>query len=160
MKKFTTIQDALNFAALNRHSLKFPFTCRCSGISLKVLSPVLARTIDRDRPTLVVTRNESDVLELAYVVSVDILKRLLQSMTDRDRQYDLLTGGESVTVLCHAGSRPGSRFSFPLVKRTAEAAAAEGDYVLLLAKAQGSDWHRFWSPLETRLLHSSITSEA
>jgi hypothetical protein len=160
VKKFSNIQDALDFAARNQSRLSFPFSCRCNGFSLKVLSPDMARTTDRDRPTLVVTRTCANALELGYVVNMVALKKLLHGLGGRENQYSLMPGANEVTVLCQARSGKSSKFNFPLAHRVPELAAAEGEYVLLLAKPQSSDWHRFWIPLETRLLHSSISSEA
>jgi len=160
MKKFSNIQDALDFATLNQYSLRFPFTCKCNGFSLKILSPALARTIDRDRPTLVVTRNQSNALELGYVVKIETLKSLLCGLSGSERQYGVIPGENDVTVFCQNAGGAGSKFSFPLAKHLPDVVSEAKDYVLLLAKPQSSDWHRFWIPLETRLLHSSIASEA
>jgi hypothetical protein len=160
MKKFSNIQDALDFAAQNEFRLSFPFTCKCNGFSFKVLSPAIARTVDRDRPTLVVTRNRANALELGYVVTLNALRALLRALSSRDSQYALMPGPDDVTVLCHSRAGASRRFSFPLAHRMPALAEAEGEYVLLMAKAQSSDWHRFWVPLESRLLHSSLISLA
>jgi len=160
MKKFSNIQDALDFATLNQYSLSFPFTCRCNGSSFKVLSPALARTIDRDRPTLVVTRNQSNGLELGYVVRISALKALIGGLSSSERHYGVIPGEDEVTVLCQDAGGSSSQFRFPLARHMPDLVSEAKDYVLLLAKAQSSDWHRFWIPLETRLLHSSIASAA
>ncbi|HET7873366.1 MAG TPA: hypothetical protein VFL42_12685 [Terriglobales bacterium] len=158
MKKFSNIQAALDFAATNQYKLKFPFNCKCNGSDLKVLTPDLARTTDRD-PTLVVTRNrESRALELGYVVSMKELEQLLQSISTPQGRYQVLSGAEQITVACHSATGLSTQFTFPLAHRIPELAAQEGDFVLLFSRPQSKDWHRFWLPLETRLLHSSLAS--
>lgn len=159
MRKFASIQEALDFATANQDRLSFPFTCRCNGSDLKVLSPELARTTDRDRPTLVVTRRPSSALELGYVVSRKALEELLQAISSPEGQYHAVDGEDRITVVCHgAGGIGGTEFTFPLARRIPEFAAQEGDFVLLLSRPQSKDWRRFWLPLENRLLHSSLTS--
>ena len=159
MRRFSNIQDALDFAAANQGKLTFPFTCRCNGSEMKVLSPELARTTDRDRPTLVVTRRSSSALELGYVVSKKNLEELLQAISSPEGQYRAVDGEDRITVVCHGTQGVhGAQFTFPLARRIPEFAAQEGDFVLLLSRPQNKDWQRFWLPLETRLLHSSLTS--
>jgi len=160
MKKFANVQDALEFAAANRVVLKFPFICRCNGFTLKVLSPDLARTTERDRPTLVVTRNNSGVLELGYVISMQSLKELLYSISGPDSRYEVVCSKEEVKVYRDQLSAGTQEFTFPLARRNSDFADQVGDYVLLLSRPQAKDWHRFWLPIETRLLHSSISSVA
>jgi hypothetical protein len=160
MKKFSNIQDALDFASSNEYKLKFPFTCKCNGFDLKVLTPELARTTDRD-PTLIITRQRaSSVLELGYVVSMKELDHLLQAISSPEGQYQVLPGNEQVTVACHGAAGLSAQFTFPLARRIPELAAQDGDLVLLLSRPQSKDWRRFWLPLETRLLHSSLAGEA
>lgn len=156
MKKFSNFQDVLDFALQNQSRLTFPFTCKCNGFSVRVLSPALARTLDRERPTLVVMRKGGNALELGYVVTVSTLEVLLRGLSGREQQYTLTPRGEDVTVLCEAAGGLSFEFSFPLVRRLPELVSSEGEYVLLLEKPQTKDWHRFWTPMETRLLHSSI----
>lgn len=159
MKKFSNIQDALDFAASNQYKLKFPFLCKCNGSDLKVLTPELARTTDRGRPTLIVTRQRaSSVLELGYVVSVRELDHLLQSISSPESQYQVLPGNEQITVACYGAAGLSAQFTFPLARRIPELAAQDGDFVLLFSRPQNKDWRRFWLPLETRLLHSSLAS--
>jgi hypothetical protein len=159
MRKFSNIQEALDFAAANQDRLTFPFNCRCNGSDLKVLSPELARTTDRDRPTLVVTRRPSSALELGYVVSKKALEELLQAISSPEGQYRAVDGEDRITVICHdAEGIGGAQFTFPLARRIPEFAAQEGDFVLLLSRPQNKEWKRFWLPLETRLLHSTLTA--
>jgi hypothetical protein len=156
MKRFANVQDALEFAATNRINLKFPFSCRCNGFTLKVLSPDLARTVDRDRPTLVVSRNSVGTLELGYVVSIQALQPILRSLSGPEARYSLVRGREEVTVLRDQQLGETQRFTFPMARKNPELADQAGDFVLLLSRPQGNDWHRFWLPVETRLLHSSL----
>ena len=161
MRKFSNIQEALDFAGAHQEKLTFPFTCRCNGSEIKVLSPELARTTDRDRPTLVVTRRSSSALELGYVVSKKNLEELLQAISSPEGQYRAVDGEDRITVVCHgAEGIGGAQFTFPLARRIPEFAAhnGEGDFVLLLSRPQNKDWRRFWLSLETRLLHSSLAS--
>jgi hypothetical protein len=159
MKKFSNIQDALDFASSNQYKLKFPFTCKCNGSELKVLTPDLARTIDRDRPTLIVSRQRaSSSLELGYVVSVKELESLLESISSPEGRYQVLSGAEQITVACHGATGLNAQFTFPLARRIPELAAQDGDFVLLFSRPQTKDWRRFWIPLESRLLHSSLAS--
>lgn len=160
MRKFSNIEDALDFAAQNKSRLRFPFSCKCNGFSVRVLSPAMARTIDRDRPMLVVRRKPSNALELGYVISLPTLKLLLRDLSGREQNYTLMPGTEDVIVLCRAAGGATSKFSFPLAHRVPELLPSEGDYVLVLERPQTGDWHRFWTPLETRLLHSSIAATA
>ncbi|HYX52023.1 MAG TPA: hypothetical protein VE783_01130 [Candidatus Limnocylindrales bacterium] len=157
MKRFANIQDALEFAAAN-HSLKFPFNCRCNGFTLKVLSPDLARTTDRDRPTLVVSRSSSGQIELGYIVSLQALQSILKQLSAPQARYSLLCGREEVTVLCDEPLGETQRFTFPIARKHPELAEQTAEYVLLLSRSQAKAWHRFWLPLESRLLHSSIAS--
>ena len=159
MRKFPNIQEALDFAAAHQDKLTFPFTCRCNGSDIKVLSPELARTTDRGRPTLVVTRRASSAMELGYVVSRKALDELLQAISSPEGHYRAVDGDDRITVVCHgAEGVDGAQFTFPLARRIPELAAQEGDFVLLLSKPQNKDWRRFWLSLETRLLHSSLAS--
>ena len=160
MKRFANIQDALDFAVTNRISHRFPFSCRCNGLTLRVLSPDLVRTIDRGRPTLVVTRSSCGKLELGYIVSLHALQPILMHLSGPDGRYSLIRGREEVTVLRDQMVGESQRFTFPIARRETELVEQDGDYVLLLSRPQGKDWHRFWLPLESRLLHSSIASVA
>lgn len=158
MRKFSNIHEALDFATANQDKLTFPFNCRCNGSDVKVLSPELARTTDRDRPTLVATRRSPSVLELGYVVSRKSLDVLLQEISSPQGQYRTVDGEDRVTVVCHGvDGFGGAQFTFPLARRIPELAAQDGDFVLLLSRPQSEDWRRFWLPLETRLLHSTLT---
>lgn len=159
MRKFSNIQEALDFAAAHQAKLTFPFACRCNGSDVKVLSPELARTTERGRPTLVVTRRAPNALELGYVVSRKELEELLRSISSPEGRYHAVEGDDRITVVCHGkAGAGGAQFTFPLARRIPELAAKEGDFVLLLTKPQNKDWRRFWLPLENRLLHSSLSS--
>ena len=158
MKKFANIQEALDFADANRERMKFPFSCRCNGLVLRVLSPDLARTLPRCGPSLVVNRSPSRGLELGYVVSVNALEELVKTVSSCEGHYRLQYRDDHVTVSCYNNGDLTAEFRFPIAKRIPEAAAEEGDFVLLTGAAKASHLRRFWLPLECRLLQSSISA--
>lgn len=159
MKNFACIKEALDFAAGNQHRLKFPFTCKCNGSPVRVLSPELARTVSRERPSLVATRTASAGLELGYIVTVRALKNILRSLAIPGIRYALAVYADRAAV--EYGPASGStEFFFPIVKRVADIPPDEGTFILLKAPQQTKGWQQFWLPLETRLLRSSLNPTA
>jgi hypothetical protein len=158
MKNFEDIQHALDFAATNRDRLKFPFTCKCNRLVLRVLSPDLARTLPRSGPSLVVSRTHSRALELAFVLSVNALEELVKSVCNSEGYYGLLCRDGQVSILFYRDGRLVAEFSFPVARRIPEAAAEDGDFVLLTGAPKPSHLRRFWLPLECRLLQSSMAA--
>lgn len=158
MKNFAGIQDALDFAADNRDRLRFPFTCKCDRMVLRVLSPDLARTLPHHGPSLVVSRTPSHALELAYVVSVHALEELVKSLSSSEGHYRLFYRDEQVTIAFYRRGALTAEFKFPIAKRRPELAAEQGDFVLLSGGPKASDLRRLWLPLECRLLQSSIAA--
>ncbi|HZS26563.1 MAG TPA: hypothetical protein VFB76_04990 [Candidatus Angelobacter sp.] len=158
MKNFTCIKEALDFAAGNQHRLKFPFTCKCNGFPVRVLSPELARTVGRE-PSLVATRTASAGLELGYIVTVRALKNILRSLAIPGIRYALAVYADRAAV--EYGPASGStEFSFPIVKRVADIPQEEGTFILLKAPQQTKGWQQFWLPLETHLLRSALNPAA
>jgi hypothetical protein len=158
MKQFADIQGALDYALKNQAKLRFPLTCKCNGVGLRVLSPDLARTTHRNGASLVVSRTASRALELGYVVSVNALEELLKSVSSSEGHYQLLSRDEGVTVACYSNGDLTAEFKFPIARRRPDLAAEEGDFVLLNGGPKTSDLRRFWLPLECRLLQSSIAA--
>ncbi len=155
MKHFANIQEALDFATINQHRLKFPFICKCNGLPVKVLSPELARTLSQERPNLIATRKPSAALELSYVLSLRALRDILRSMATAEIHYSLSLNGDKAAVVRTTPAAT-SHFTFPIVKRTPRVAEDEGTFILLEASSQSQDWKSFWVPLEMRLLHSAM----
>lgn len=158
MKQFADIHGALDYALKNQARLRFPLTCKCNGLALRVLSPDLARTLHRNGPSLIVSRTASRTLELGYVVSINALEKLVESLSNSEGHYRLLYRDEHVTIAFYRSGALTAEFSFPIARRIAEAAAEEGDFVLLTGGPKTSDLRRFWLPLECRLLQSSIAA--
>lgn len=160
MKNFACIKEALDFATGNQHRLRFPFTCKCNGFPVRVLSPELARTAaGGERPSLVATRTASAGLELGYIVTVRALKKILRSLAVPGIRYALALHADRASV--EYGPANGStEFSFPIVKRLADIPQDEGTFILLKAPQQTKGWQQFWLPLETQLLRSSLNPTA
>lgn len=158
MRRFADIHGALDYAVKNQATLKFPFTCKCNGLLLRVLSPQLARSLHRNGPSLIVSRTLSRVLELGYVMSVNALGDLLRSISNPEGQYQLVCSDDHVTVVCCNGGTATAEISFPLAHRMPEAAAEQGDFVLMTVTPRNSQLRRLWLPLESHLLHSSIAA--
>src|SRR5690349_11689890 len=116
MRKFAGIQDALDFAADNRDRLRFPFNCKCNHVILRVLSPDMARTLSLKGPSLVVSRTPSHVLELAYVVSVNALEKLVRSLSSSEGHYRLLYRDEQVTIAFYRNGKLAAEFKFPIAR--------------------------------------------
>lgn len=160
MKKFADIHGALDYAAKNQTTLQFPFLCKCNGLVLRVLSPELGRTLQRNGPSLIVSRTKSQVLELGYVLSVHALEELVKSISSSERNYKLQCSDEHVTVACYTFGILTAQCSFAIARRSLAIEAEEGNFVLLIGGPKTSAFLRFWLPLESRLLHSSISSPA
>lgn len=158
MRRFADIHGALDYAVKNQATLKFPFTCKCNRMVLRVLSPQLARSLHRNGPSLIVSRTLSRVLELGYVMSVNALEDLLRSVSNAEGHYRLVCSDDHVTVVCCNGGTVTAEFSFPLARRMPGAAAEQGDFVLMTVRPQTSQLRLLWLPLESRLLHSSIAA--
>ena len=159
MRSFANIKEALDFATGNQHRLRFPFTCKCNGFPLRVLSPELARTLGGEGPSLVATRTPSAGLELGYLLTVKALRDILYSLGPGGVTWNLGIFGDHVVVE-RALAASSSEFTFSIVKRIPEASQDEGTFVLLKAPQQTPGWQEFWATLETRLLHQSINPAA
>lgn len=158
MKRFADIHGALDYAVKNQASLRFPFTCKCNGLMLRVLSPQLARSLHRNGPSLIVSRTLSRALEIGYVMSVNALEELLRSASNSEGHYTLMCSDDHVTIECCREGGVIAEFSFPLAHRTPGAAAEQGDFVLIMVIPKSSQLRRLWLPVESRLLHSSIAA--
>lgn len=158
MKNFACIKEALDFATGNQHRLKFPFTCKCNGFPVRVLSPELARTIGHERPSLVATRTAAG-LELGYIVTVGALKDILRSLETADSRFTLAVYRD-VAVVEYGFPGGSAEFSFQVVKRLHEMPQDNGTFILLKAPQQNKGRSDFWAPLETRLLRSAISPMA
>jgi hypothetical protein len=154
MKNFACIKEALDFASVNQHRLKFPFSCKCNGYPVRVLSPELARTIGHERPSLVATRTAAG-LELGFIVTVGALNSLLRSLETPDSRYTLAVYRDQAVVE-HGITTGSAEFSFPVVKRVSGIPQDDGTFILLKAPRQNRERFDFWLPLETRLLRSAI----
>ncbi len=159
MKNFACIQDALDFATGNQHRLKFPFTCKCNGYPVRVLSPELARTVGHERPSLVATRTAAAGLELGYIVTVGTLNSILRSLETPANRYTLAVYRDQAIVE-HGFPSGSAEFSFPVVKRMPDIPKDEGTFILVKAPQQNKGRADFWLPLETRLLRSAINPAA
>ena len=158
MKKFEDIQGALDYALKNQSTLKFPFSCKCGRLFLRVLSPDLARTLPHNGPSLVVSRAANRALELRYVLTVNALESLVKSVSNSEGYYYLLCGDGQVSILFYSGGTLTAEFTFPVARRRPDLAAEQGDFVLLTSRPETSHLRRFWLPLECRLLQSSIAA--
>ena len=158
MRRFADIHGALDYAVKNQATLKFPFTCKCNGLLLRVLSPQLARSLHRNGPSLIVSRTLSRVLKLGYVMSVNALEEILRSVSNSESHYQLVCADDHVTIVCLTGDSATDEISFPLAHRMPEAAAEQGDFVLMTVTPRNSQLRRLWLPLESRLLQSSIAA--
>jgi hypothetical protein len=158
MKNFADIQDALDFADQNRDRLRFPFTCKCNRLLLRVLSPALARTLPPSGASLVVSRTSSRALELGYVLSVNALESLVKSVSNSEGHYYLLCRDGQVSILFYRAGMLTAEFTFPVARRRPDLAAEQGDFVLLTSGPKALHLRRFWLPLECRLLQSSMAA--
>ena len=158
MKNFACIEEALDFATGNQHRLKFPFTCKCNGFPVRVLSPQLARTIGHERPSLVATRTAAG-LELGYIVTVGAFKSLLQSLETAGNSYKLAIYRDHAVVE-YGLPNNSAEFVFQVVKRVPDMPQEDGTFILLKAPQQNKGRSDFWAPLETRLLRSAINPMA
>jgi hypothetical protein len=158
MKNFACIKEALDFASGNQRRLKFPFTCKCNGFPVRVLSPELARTIGHERPSLVATRTAAG-LELGYIVTVSALNSLLRSLETPGSRYTLAVYRDQA-IIERGISGDSAEFSFAVVKRVSGIPQDDGTFILLKAPLQNKGRADFWLPLETRLLRSAINPMA
>jgi hypothetical protein len=159
MKNFSNIQEALDFAAGNQRRLKFPFECRCNGFPVRVLSPQMARTLSRERPNLVATRKVPGRLALGYIVSAGSLKEILHSLAMDGMRYSLRLFGDNALVT-RWGPGIFVEYAFPIVKHAQDEPEELGTFILLEPSGESKERHKFWLPLEMRLLHSSINPMA
>lgn len=158
MKNFACIKEALDFATGNQHRLKFPFTCKCNGFPVRVLSPELARTIGHERPSLVATRTTAG-LELGYIVTVSALQGILHSVETSENRFALAVYRD-LAIVEHGFPGGSAQFSFQVVKRLSDMPQDDGTFILLKAPPQSKGRSDFWAPLETRLLRSAISPMA
>src|SRR5262245_20556847 len=141
MKSFSSIYEALDYAASLPDRLRFPFTCRCEGgLRLKVISPELARTLEPGRPTLVATRSNTKGMVIGYLLSIRALRDLLHHLATPTLRYSIVQWQEMVTVLLHGPRGVNASFDFSVVRRVDNLPAEEGTQVLLSPVDRGKDW--------------------
>lgn len=99
-------------------------------------------------------------MERCYLVSISVLREILDPLATMQACYRIVPGCDTVTVIRYGPKGVMHQVAFPVVYRIPEVPEDEGTLMLMVATERSRESEGFWKPIEKQLVGDSAYPSA